>query len=233
MRLLLAAAPDTVLARTALGVSPLHLCALRGSAACAQVLLTTVGTHLAFVGSAQSANLPLHHAAVRNQVCVMRVLLDAAPEAATTHNSRGETPLAHTLQCEGALQPGGSEDQPDCSDAVRCLLGYGPGPAVLASLAAAGTAAQPFYADFVVQRQPLSDEEWAAVPTPCQGLHRALPAVLERSEQQAQQLVRHLTAAEVQRLQCGALCLARVQRCCGVHLPVPLVWRLLGLCLAD
>ena len=42
--------------------------------------------------------------------------------------------------------------------------------------------------------------------------------------------LRIIAAAE---LPGGALCLARAQRCCGVHLPVPLVWRLLGLCLAD
>ena len=233
LRILVAAAPDTAAERTDDHDTPLDLAARFGHLLCIQVLLSAVGRHLALLGGEVDYGVPLHSAAANNQVAAMRLLLAAAPEAATAVNPDGQTPLQYVLSLPGALQPGGSEEQPECTDAVRCLLSAGPGPAVVAALAAAGTAAQPFIADFVLQRQPLSAEEWAAVPAPCPGLRHALPAVLERSAQQAQQLVRHLPAHDAARLRCGALCLGRAQRRCRVFLPLPLVWRVLGLSLVD
>lgn len=64
----------------------------------------------------------------------------------------------------------------------------------------------------LVERQPLSDEQWKAVPSPCPGLGAALPAVLDRSEAEAGRLVAHLGYTQRQRLRTAALCLHRASR---------------------
>ena len=59
-------------------------------------------------------------------------------------------------------------------DSARCLLAASPARAVLKALASTA-AALPLYPDFVIARLPLTEKQWALVPT-CPGLGRALPA---------------------------------------------------------
>ncbi|EFN59561.1 expressed protein [Chlorella variabilis] len=113
-------------------------------------------------------------------------------------------------------------------DAARCLLAAGPALPILSSLAAAGPAALPLYADFVIARLPLSGQDWALVPAPCPGLCGVLPAALAHSPEQARQLVRHLPPPYVQRLRTAALALHRAQKELGTSLPPPIVGLILA-----
>lgn len=79
----------------------------------------------------------------------------------------------------------------------------------------------------LVARQPLTSAEWARVPSPCPALGAALPAVLERGEDEAALLVQRLPAAERERLRTAALCLRRVERSGDVSLPTAIVRSLL------
>ena len=86
-----------------------------------------------------------------------------------------------------------------------------------------GQAALPLFADFAIARLPLSEDEWALLPSHCPGLGRALPAALAHSATQASRLVRRLPPGNAERLRTFALCLARVQRRSGIQLPVAIV----------
>jgi hypothetical protein len=98
----------------------------------------------------------------------------------------------------------------------------------LQELSQGGEKMQPLFADFILARLPLSEAEWALVPSPCRGLGRALPAALAQSSTQAGRLVQHLPPAHAERLRTAARCLARAQRHSQVLLPTPIVWRLLS-----
>eukprot|EP00887_Chlorella_sp_A99_P000710 scaffold5.g710.t1 len=87
-------------------------------------------------------------------------------------------------------------------------------------------------ADLAASR-PLSPVEWVALPSPCPGLERALPAVLARSPDEAAQLVAHLPAAAVGRLRALALSLARLQRRLCLELPEDIVRRILAVSLLE
>lgn len=115
--------------------------------------------------------------------------------------------------------------------AARCMLSEAPLPPtswLLANLPLAGRAGLPLYG-VVVARRGLAPKEWALVPPRCPGLGAGLPAALERSVEEAKQVVRRLPAADLQRLQWAALVLARLQRVHDIWLPTHLVWRLLAL----
>ncbi|KAI3426877.1 hypothetical protein D9Q98_006823 [Chlorella vulgaris] len=113
----------------------------------------------------------------------------------------------------------------------QAVLGKCTGPArsALAALLAAGPAAQPLFADFVIARLPMTSKEWATVPAPCPGIGRALPAVLAHPAEQARWLVRHLPPADAQRLRTAAFSLHRAQQQLHVFLPSPVVWDILAL----
>jgi hypothetical protein len=113
-------------------------------------------------------------------------------------------------------------------DTARCLLASGPALELLLILRRHGQVALPLFADFVVARLPLSAVEWVLTPRHCPGLGRALPAALAHSASQASSLVRHLPAADVERLHTFALCLARVQRRWDIQLPVAIINLLLS-----
>ena len=70
----------------------------------------------------------------------------------------------------------------------------------------------------LVERVPLTPEQWGRIPAPCAGLGAALPAVLERSTEEACLLVHRLPPADRARLRTFAVSLARVQQ----HMPAPL-----------
>lgn len=85
----------------------------------------------------------------------------------------------------------------------------------------------PLYA-LLAARTPLAADEWALVPTPCPRLGGALPAVLGRFAEEASHLVRHLPAADRQRLRTAALCLARAERQLVQPLPPTIMESLLA-----
>ena len=143
------------------------------------------------------------------------LLLAAAPEAAAARNTLGWLPLQQALERQHM-------------DAARCLLAAGPAAEVVNILLRNGQAALPLFADFVVARLPLSEHQWARLPTPCPALGRALPAALAHSASQTRNLVQHLPAADVARLRTFALCLARVQRRWDIQLPVAIIDLLLS-----
>lgn len=106
---------------------------------------------------------------------------------------------------------------------------------VLAALAVASEAGHDVGCLYVplLARSPLNAHEWAEVPCPCAGLGAALPAVVERSVDEAALLVQRLPPADRERLRCAALCLHRTQRALSAPLPTPLAWRLLALSAAE
>eukprot|EP00887_Chlorella_sp_A99_P001696 scaffold8.g1696.t1 len=77
-------------------------------------------------------------------------------------------------------------------------------------------------------RRALSPADWAALPTPCPDLARALPAVLARSPAEAAQLVARLPDTAHGRLRTLALNLARAQRRLRLELPEAILRRILG-----
>ena len=93
------------------------------------------------------------------------------------------------------------------------LLMAGPVDVVLADLCGAKTAiARQLLPLFIAGHLPLTEAQWARIPTPFLILGRALPAALACSPDQARQVVRRLPPSSVQRLRTFALCVARVQR---------------------
>jgi hypothetical protein len=106
------------------------------------------------------------------------------------------------------------------------LLTAGPAIMVLEALVEGGD--MTMFADYIWDRLPLSEAEWALMPTPCEDLGVALPAALAHSSTQAAALVKHLPATDAEALRTAALCLARAQRRHGVCLPTPIVWRVLS-----
>ena len=175
---------------------PLHAAADVGHAVVVRLLLEAA-PEAATAADAEDW-LPLHFAAAADHAAVVRLLLQTAPQAATA-TADGMTPLDLAL----------SES---CMRAARALLGAGPAPAVLASLAAAGQAARPLFADFLRApgRLPLAADDWALVPSPCRGIKRALPATLASSPAEAAQVVQRLRVGETARLHTAALCLGRM-----------------------
>ena len=81
----------------------------------------------------------------------------------------------------------------------------------------------------MVLARPLTAEQWQLVPSPCPGLGRTLPPVLERSAAEAALLVAHMPPAERQQLQAAALCLHRAQKRADTPLPSSIVGRILAL----
>eukprot|EP00887_Chlorella_sp_A99_P000709 scaffold5.g709.t1 len=77
-------------------------------------------------------------------------------------------------------------------------------------------------------KQLLSPADWAALPTPCPGLGRALLAMLARSAAEAALLVMHLPDAARGHLRALALNLARLQRRLRLELPEGVVRRILA-----
>lgn len=161
----------------------------------------------------------------------MRLLFEAALQAALMRDSSGHTPVTLTV-CNLRLEPTSYSGK---MAVARYML---KGAAIegqhtsrlLAALRQAHNWALPLY-PVLVARRPLTVAQWAAVPPPCLGLGAALPAVLQRSEAEAAQLVRHLPTADQRRLRTLALCLgAAAWRGLVPPLPTPIVHQLLAEC---
>jgi ankyrin repeat protein len=223
-QLLLDAAPETITAADQYGMLPVHWAAEKGHTATCQLLLDAAPeTNSA---ADQCGKLPVHWAAACGHTATCQLLLDRAPQTAVMVDFAGRTPLQCALLAV-------HHHIPMCLDAARCLVAAAPVASVLAALSAVPEA-QPLFADFFITRSPhLTSAEWtaawSAVPVPCSGLLRALPAVLGHSAEQAPHLVQHLPPADVQRLRTAALCLARAQKQSGVALPSGIVWQVLQL----
>ena len=98
-------------------------------------------------------------------------------------------------------------------EAAEALLAAMPADLALGNLSAAGTpVARQLLPWFIAGHLPLSDAQWALIPTHLTGLGRILPATLACSVDQASQLVRRLPPPDAERLRTAALCLGRVQR---------------------
>jgi hypothetical protein len=169
--------------------------------------------------------LPVHRAAEFGHTATCQLLLDRAPQTAVMVDFDGRTPLQFALLAV--------HHHHMCLDAARCLVAAAPVASVVAALVAVPQAL-PLFADFFITRSPhLTSEEWmaawSAVPAPCPGLLRALPAVPAHSAEQARHLVQHLPPADVQRLRTAALCMARAQKQSAVALPSAVVWQVLQL----
>ena len=82
--------------------------------------------------------------------------------------------------------------------------------------------------DVLARSMPLSAAQWMALPAPCSGLGRALPAAIAASVFQAFALVQHLPATDAERLRAFGRGLHRAQRTAGVVLPRELRWRILA-----
>ena len=81
----------------------------------------------------------------------------------------------------------------------------------------------------IVACHALTQAEWQLLPSPCPGLADVLPAIYCRSAAEAALLVAHLPPTDQHRLRTAALCLARIQNQLHMHLPGPLVGRILSL----
>ncbi|KAI7846230.1 hypothetical protein COHA_000300 [Chlorella ohadii] len=217
---LLEVAPEACQIRNAAGRTPLSVAAWNGQEGMVSLLLAAA-PQAALRVEDDSGALPIHGAARQGHAGVVAALLAAHPESATALLDGAYTPLDMALLfCE----------HPDQRDRVALvLLPAGPAELALDSLIQAGPASQHLLPDFVAARLPLNDALWARLLSPCAGLGRVLPAALEHGTEQAQQLVRHLPAADAARLRLAALCLARSQRRTSVHLPPAITGLLLAL----
>jgi ankyrin repeat protein len=219
---LLAAGADPN-ARDSSGWTPLHWVAISGCTDSGAALLATGASPSA---ASNSLRTPAHIAASANHLPMLRQLLVADPAAALLRTSSGHTLLQTALRYAAV-------------DAARCLLAEAPlQPAGELLAAIEGTPAwraesRPLLYALVAAHQPLTAAEWARVSTPCAGLGAALPAVLERSVEEAGLLVRHLPRADQTRLRALALSLERCSAACLPPLPTPIVWRLLALLVAE
>ena len=202
---LLEAAPAAAAAVTLEGSStPLHLAAVGGYLDVVQLLLEAAPA----TAAAQDAlgRTPLHRASRGGYTRVIQLLLEAAPDVAAAVQTDGKTPfsvaeLPHEDEDDWDFF-GEADDDPEARiAAASALLAAGPAESVLADLcAAAPDIALRLFPDFVTSQAPLTDAQWALIPTPCPGLGRALPAALAHSTDQARQLVRHLPPEDAQRL---------------------------------
>jgi hypothetical protein len=190
------------------GQFPLHVA--KRADACRMLLEAARATALAADANGQ---LPLHIAAWKGNAQACAVLAEAVGVAALMHDSEGHLPLQRALM---AVKERGRP-----WDAARCLLAHGPAALVLSHLRMCGASTNHLFADAIACRPPphhppLSEDEWALLPSPCPGLLRALPTALAHSSSQARQLVRRLPAAERRQLHHVLRCLARLQRRHGI-----------------
>lgn len=202
---------------------PLHTAAIRGKDALVELLLEAAPS-AALVPSSADGRLPLHLAAAGGHRRSVELLLATVPAAAAVREEYGHTPLQLALLI--------AEPRPACAAAARCLAAAGPAEEALECLLdseAPDDVVMPLFADCMLAHLPLTAQAWGLVPQGCPGLGRALPAALELSTAQAEQVVRRMLPGDALRLRTFALCLARLQRRARLWLPPPLTGRILSL----
>ncbi|PRW56053.1 UPF0613 -like [Chlorella sorokiniana] len=217
---LLAAAPEAAAVTDKQGNTALHWGAASENKAIVSALLAAAPETATAVNE---AGAPVHIAAYNASLPIVELLVAAAPQAMAAQDVKGKTAL------EVALTNAYGR-----TAVVRCLLrAAGHPPAVLLGMLRAlpkwkAPSVEPVYADVVASGR-LRNGQWGIVPKTCQGLGRALPAVVERSTHEAALLVRHLLPADRERLRTWALTLVRLQRRLGINLPAELCGRLAAL----
>eukprot|EP00887_Chlorella_sp_A99_P001709 scaffold8.g1709.t1 len=232
IRRILAESPGDAMAADANGWLPLHWAASYGHAAAVELLLAAAPQAVSvttMVATAFCSWMPLHFAAAHGHAAVVQLLLAAAPETERRgtqqgHSalylavSQGHLPAARVLVERSAAPPA------ELIANVLAALHY---PCRGPPSKKSKTTAYALLADLAVSHA-LSPPDWAALPTPCPGLARALPAALARSPAEAAQLVAHLPATARGRLRALVLGLARLQRQLGLELPVHIARRILA-----
>ena len=254
-RVLLAAAPQAadVVAGGPAQQTPLFTAVLYGHLHLAR-LIVEAAPHTAAIRCFRG-QLPIHAAAAASEgpssVAMVQLLLDAAPDTAASLVD-GTAPVQHAAMhgnaaaarllrqatpvgCLEALQTAvcmAVREAPDEAqaylDTARALLPAVQPAEALPLLVARGDLTLPLFPELAMD-WPLTAAQWQQVPSPCPGLGRALPAVHQRSEEEAALLVAHLPPADSTRLRTFALALHRSQRRLGIHLPSELVHHLLSL----
>jgi hypothetical protein len=148
---------------------------------------------------------------------MVELLAAAAPELAHAPDAHGHSPLHLILQSWYLPLRG-------CS-AAFCLVRSAPAaqPALGLILAAGQPAVR--LLPLLVARLALTAAEWCLLPSPCPQLAAALPAVVQRSAEEAGWLVARLEEQQRARLLAAALCLS------AVGLPRDAASRILPLCL--
>lgn len=204
------------------GCTALHAAAMHGQVASIEMLLFAGANPML---TSPRNGTPLHWAADAGYTEAARQLIAAAPQAATTYDCAGSTPVA------GAVHGG-------FFDTALILLQEGPlQPAgeLLAALSSVPVEHQPqLHPHFaaIASRLPLTAQQWELVPQPCGALVAALPSVMVRSVDEAALLVRHLLPEQRERLRTAALALVHAQRRCQLSLPTSVVCSILALCCA-
>lgn len=214
LELLLGAGAD-VRAVTYHGMTPLHMAALGNTtahAACVAALLQHGAEPAAKSASLQT---PLHCAAQKGAVWALQKLLTAAGSAGAVQaiDRFNRTPLDEAL-VSAFCEPPGRWTQ-HCTACAFCLLMHGPlhPPrlgSVLTYLGSKDRWARVLYAPLLL-RNPLTPEQWELVPFRLPGLGSALPAVMQRSKAEAEQLLRRMPAADLHHLRTIALSLGAAE----------------------
>ena len=226
VRLFLELAPHAALIPSSSQLMPISYAAHNRdpdcSAAMVQLLLNTAPTSVTSDDIAAGASFPLVMAAMRGNAAAAHLLVRAEPNTAWIAL---QTALEHAPAAAAGTAPG---DVQAYLDTARALLPAVQPAEALPLLAAGGDLTLPLFPDLAAH-WPLTAAEWQQVPSPCHGLGRALPAVLQRSNEEAALLVAHPQPADSTRLQTFALALHRSQRLLDIHLPNELVHHLLSL----
>lgn len=196
------------------GMTPLHMAALgntRAHAACVTALLEHGAEPAA--KSASQLQTPLHCAAQKGAVWALHELVTAAPEVALAIDRFNRTPLDEAL-VSAFCEPPGRWTQ-HCTASAFCLLMHGrlhPQRlgSVLTYLGSKDRWACVLYAPLLL-RNALTPEQWELVPFGLPGLGFALPAVMQRSEAEAEQLLWRMSAADVHHVRTAALSLGAAE----------------------
>ena len=226
MELLLAAAPEFAKVRDEEGQAPLNLAA--GELPELYSVRSVCIPPLRALDRGSLKECPSLSAAGSGSLRAVQLLLAAAPETASAE-------MLGPMQMFGGRTPLMAAIYESHMDVAALLVAAMPTDAALSSLQhmtflsvslfSSGTdpaIIRPLFADVVASHAPLTDAQWAHIPSSCQGLSRALPAALACSADQARQVVRRLPPEDTQRLRTAALCLHRLQLRSQEGEPVPL-----------
>ena len=234
-RRLLATAPEAANMAAENGDLPVHFAALGLPDADTVSLLLAAAPHTAAVRGARGFT-PLHCAARAGNVAAVRALLAAAPGAELVRDASRCLPLDNAVLSlrDAAFTASAQYEDTNyavqsCHETALCLIEATP-PADCLAIATHPPlhhVCLPLF-PHIVACHALTEGQWQHVPSPCAGLAAALPVVFRRSAAEAALLVAHLPPADQHRLRTAALCLTRTQNQLHMHLPAPLVGRILS-----
>ena len=209
------------------GKLPIHIAAISGDAATVRQLIAAAPDTVSAARLPENS-LPLHDATFAGNADTAAALIAAAPESVRLLPGGGRSPAFDIAVGMVNIRLLFGGPLPDAVAVLQLMMPHVMPDAALDSLPLLVSPALPFYTDLVLHH-PLDAAQWQQVPSPCPGLGRALPTVLQRSQAEAARLVAHLPAADRAHLQAFALALQRRQRRLGVPLPAELANRILSL----